>query len=185
MPNDIPTEKKLDELYKLIDHQDIAMFTTRRRDGSLVSRPMATQERVDGTDLWFVTDISNAVVQEIRNDPFINLAYYNSKTREYVSVSGTASVSQDRAKIKQLYKPDWKVWFPKGDGDEDGGPNDPRFALLLVNAHLVEYLVSDKPRAVVLFEVVKALVTGSTPEMGDTRSLNDRELHSPAAKKAP
>src|SRR5437870_811737 len=54
------TTKKLDELYALIDGIEIAMFTTRRPDGQLVSRPMATQERVTGTDLWFVTDISSS-----------------------------------------------------------------------------------------------------------------------------
>jgi len=37
------TTKKLDELYALIDGIEIAMFTTRRPDGQLVSRPMATQ----------------------------------------------------------------------------------------------------------------------------------------------
>ena len=38
--NAVPLEKKLDDLYKLIDGIDIAMLTTRRADGHLVSRPM-------------------------------------------------------------------------------------------------------------------------------------------------
>ena len=41
--DDAPLEKKLTELYELIEGIEIAMFTTRRPDGHLVSRPMATQ----------------------------------------------------------------------------------------------------------------------------------------------
>ena len=43
--DEAPIEKKLDDLYALLDGMEIAMMTTRRRDGHLVSRAMATQER--------------------------------------------------------------------------------------------------------------------------------------------
>ena len=33
LKNDIPLEKKLDELYGLIEGIEVAMFTTRRRSG--------------------------------------------------------------------------------------------------------------------------------------------------------
>ena len=41
--DDAPLAKKLEDLYELIEGIEIAMFTTRRPDGRLVSRPMATQ----------------------------------------------------------------------------------------------------------------------------------------------
>ena len=182
--NAAPTEKKIDDLYKLIDGNDIAMFTTRRPDGYLVSRPMATQERVSGTDLWFVTDVSSNKLDELQSDPHVNLAYYNLKSREWVSVSGTAVITQDRNMIRELYKPDWKAWFGDNGGAEDGGPNDPRLALVLVEAHSVEYLVSTDPRPVVLFKVAKAILTGNPPQIGEQRSLNERELHSEVAREA-
>lgn len=178
------TGKKLDELYSLIDGIEIAMFTTRRSDGHLVSRPMATQERVSGMDLWFVTDVSSHKLDELEADSHVNLAYYNLKSREWVSVSGTAQITQDRNLIKELYKADWKIWFGDEGGERDGGPGDPRLALVLVEAHSVEYLVTTKPRPVVLFEVAKAFVTGSTPKVGEQRTLTERELHTPAAKEA-
>jgi Uncharacterized stress protein (general stress protein 26) len=182
--NKASTGKKLDELYNLISDIEIAMFTTRRADGLLVSRPMATQERVSGTDLWFVTDVSSNKLDELESDPHVNLAYYNMKSREYVSVAGTATITQDRNLIHELYKPDWKAWFGDEGGDRDGGPDDPRLALVLVEAKSVEYLVTTKSRPVVLFEVAKAMVTGSTPKVGEQRTLNDRELHTPAAREA-
>ena len=175
------TTKKLDELYHLIEGIEIAMFTTRRPDGHLVSRPMATQERVSGTDLWFVTDISSNKLEELEFDPHVNLAYYNMKSREWVSVAGIATVTQDRNLIKELYKPDWKAWFGDEGGERNGGPGDPRLALILVEAQSVEYLVVNKPRPIVLFEVAKGIVTGSTPDVGEQRSLTERELRTQAA----
>ena len=178
------TTKKLDELYKLIDGQDIAMFTTRRPDGKLVSRPMATQERVTGTDLWFVTDVSSNKLDELQADPNVNLAYYNSKTREWVSVAGTAIVTQDREMIRELYKPDWRAWFGDEGGKRDGGPDDPRLALVLVEAQSVEYLVVSTPKPVVLFELVKGIITGTRPDLGEERTLTERELRTDAAREA-
>jgi general stress protein 26 len=176
------TTKKLDELYALIDGIEIAMFTTRRADGQLVSRPMATQERVTGTDLWFVTDVLSSKLDDLAFDQHVNLAYYNNKSREWVSVAGTAHVTQDRNLIKELYRPDWKAWFGDEGGTRDGGPGDPRLALILVEAQAVEYLVVDKPRPIVLFEIAKGIVTGSTPDVGEQRGLNERELQTRTAR---
>lgn len=179
-----PTTKKLDDLYTLIDGIEIAMFTTRRSDGHLVSRPMATQERVTGSDLWFVTDVSSNKLDELASDSHVNLSYYNVKSREWVSVAGTAQVTQDRALIRELYKPDWRAWFGDEGGEKDGGPDDPRLALVLVEAHSVEYMVTTKPRPVVLFEVARAMVTGNPPNVGEQRHLNERELRTEAAREA-
>ena len=105
--------KRVEELYDLIEGIEIAMFTTRRTDGRLVSRPMATQERQPGADLWFVTDIETHKVDELEQDPNVNVSYYRDRTKEWVSVSGTARISQDRTQIHELYRPDWRAWFGK------------------------------------------------------------------------
>lgn len=169
--------KKIKELYELIEGIEIAMMTTRRADGRLVSRPMATQARADGADLWFVTDIETNKLDELETDPNVNISYLNHKSMEWVSVSGTARISQDRAKIHELWRPDWKAWFKKVDGDETSGtPDDPSIALIEIDAESVIYMKNDKPRPVVLFEVVKALLTGNAPDVGEMRMVNKREM---------
>jgi general stress protein 26 len=179
--DDVPLAKKIDELYELIEGIEIAMLTTRRRDGRLVSRPMATQKREPGVDVWFVTDIESAKIDELVADPNVALAYYNVKSWEWVSVSGTATITTDREMIRQLYEPDWKAWFGDEGGSRDGGPNDPRFALILVDATSVVYGKRNKPKPLALFEVVKGLVTGSEPDVADVRRISGRELEGPRA----
>jgi general stress protein 26 len=169
--------KKIDELYELIEGIEIAMMTTRRADGHLVSRPMATQARAEGADLWFVTDIETHKLDELETDNHVNISYLNHKSMEWVSVSGTARISQDRAKIKELWRPDWKAWFSKDDADPmRGSPEDPRIALILIDAESVIYMKNNKPRPVILFEVAKALLTNSTPDVGEMREVSKREL---------
>jgi general stress protein 26 len=174
--DDSPLGKKLSQFYELIDGIEVAMFTTRRPDGQLVSRPMATQTQAEGSDLWFVTDVDSNKLDELTFDPHVNLAYYNNRSREWVSVSGTATISQDRQAIRKLYRPDWKAWFGDEGGERNGGPDDPRLALVLVDIESVVYLKVDKPKPVVLFEVARAMVTGSPANLGTERKLTGEEV---------
>lgn len=174
--NAVSTEKKLDDLHALLEGIDVAMMTTRRPDGFLVSRPMQTQGRESVADLWFVTSNDTHKLDELEFDPHVNLAFYKDRTREWVSVSGTARLSRDRDTIHRLYKPDWRAWFGDEGGARDGGPDDPRLTLVLVEAHSVTYLKSDRPTPLILFEVARAMVTGNPPKTGNLREMGPGEV---------
>jgi general stress protein 26 len=174
--HELSTDEKLGQLYELIDDIEIALMTTRRADGSLVSRPMATQARAEGTDLWFVTNAETAKIDELETDPHVNLAYYKNGTYEFVSVSGIARLSRDPARIRELYAPDWRAWFGDEGGARNGGPEDPRLMLVLVEAHSATYLKAKHGKAVTLFNVVKGAVTGQRPDVGTQGALNRAEL---------
>lgn len=158
---------ELDQLFERIDDVEIAMMTTRRRDGHLESRAMATQKRAPGADLWFVTAEGTAKLRDLEHDPHVNLSYYKDRTREWVSVSGIASITRDRGIIRQLYAEDWKVWFPDEGDPRHGTPDDPRLVLIGVDVHAAVYLEVNKPRPVVLYEVVKGWLTGEMPDVGE------------------
>jgi general stress protein 26 len=170
------TEKKLDELYELIDQMEVALMTTRRADGMLVTRPMATQDRGPFGDLWFVTNIETHKVDEVSWDPHVSIGYYNIRTMEWVSVSGIATLSFDRARIRHLYRPDWKAWFSDEGGDLNGGPDDPRLALILVEAHSVIYTKAKYSRPRTLFEIARGIVTGTEPDIAREVRITQDEL---------
>jgi general stress protein 26 len=158
---------ELEKLHSQIDDIEIAMMTTRRSDGHLQSRAMATQKRIAGADLWFVAREGTAKLRDIQADPHINLSYYKDRTREWVSVSGIAHLTRDRDKIHQLYAPDWKVWFPDEGDARHGTKDDPRLVLIGVDVHAAVFFEVDKPQPVVLYEVMKGWLTGSDPEIGE------------------
>ena len=162
----------LDKFYELIDEIQIAMMTTRRPDGHLESRAMANQKRADGADLWFVTSEDASKLRDIEFDPHVNLAYYKADSYEWVSASGVAKVSRDRARIRELYEPDWKAWFG-GEGDpRHGTPDDPRIVLIGIDVHAAVFLEVNKPKPVVLFELAKGWLTGARVEPGETHELS-------------
>lgn len=176
MNESISNGKKLEELDELIDDMKVALLTTRREDGLMVTRPMATQKRHAVADLWFVTNIETHKVDEIRIHPAINLGYFNPKTYEWVSVSGSAKLSQDRQKIRELYQPDWKAWFADEGAPRDGGPDDPRLALILVEAQAVTYMKAKHSRPRTLFEIARGIITGTQPDIGREEHLSRSEL---------
>lgn len=167
---------RIEELYDLIDDIEIAMLTTRRPDGNLVSRPMATQDRAPGADLWFVTARGAPKLEEIAHDPHVNLAYTRKGGREWVSISGTARISEDRARIRQLYRDDWKIWFADEGGSRDGGPEDPRFVLIGVHIDSAQYLTLDKPAPLAAFEFLRARASGDEPDLGEVERVDAEEL---------
>ncbi len=53
--------------------------------------------------------------EEIARNPGINLSFANASDQKYVSVTGTAVVSNDRAKIKELFSTPAKAWWSSAD----------------------------------------------------------------------
>jgi general stress protein 26 len=172
-------KSELEKFYDLIEDIEIAMMTTRRPDGHLCSRAMANQKRADGADFWFVTSDASAKLSHLAQDPHLNLSYYRESSKEWISVSGTATISRDRQKIRELYAQDWKAWFPDEGDSRHGTPEDLRMVLIGVQVHAAEFLEVNKPKPVVLYEIVKGWLTGSAPDVGEMH-----ELHEPRRPKA-
>ena len=96
---------ELKQLYEMVEEIEVAMMTTRRPDGHLESRPMATQKRASGADLWFVAAEGSGKTRDIAADPHVNLAYYKDRTREWVSVSGTTAAARSLPPISSTRAP--------------------------------------------------------------------------------
>ena len=167
-------DNKLDRLRDLVENIEVAMLTTQRADGLLVSRPMATQAFAEGADLWFVTAKGSPKLEEIEHNPQVNLAYYKDRTREWISVAGKAHLVTDRAKIRELYRPDWRAWFEDKGGAENGGPDDPRLVLIAIDVVFAQFMEVNRPQAVVLFELVKGMITGKQPDLPEVQTVGKR-----------
>jgi general stress protein 26 len=152
----------------------IAMLTTIDQDGSLRSRPMATQSAEFDGELWFFTGAGSPKVAEVQEDQRVNVSYANPGDNLYVSVSGMAKLVQDRAKAEELWNPALKAWFPDG-------LDDPNLALLKVKVEKAEYWDGPSSKMVQLAGFVKAIVTGKPYDPGENEKL---ELATPASAPA-
>jgi general stress protein 26 len=173
-------EDRVAKLRELVKDVEVAMFTTRRADGHLVSRPMAVQAEAPGADFWFVAERGSGKLHELEHDPHVNLAFYKDGSREWVSVCGIATPSEDRETIRRLYRPDWRIWFGDEGGPHDGSADDPRMVLIGVHAEEAVFMELGKPRPLVLFELAKGALTGAPAELGRTEHVTGDELRAGA-----
>ena len=121
------SEKHFHDILNDFDH---AMLVTRAPDRSLRARPMAIADVESDGDIWFVTSSASGKVDEILGDPTVAVTLQSGS--RFLSLSGTASLSNDREKIAELWKEPWKVWFPQGR-------QSPELVLLKVSASEGEY----------------------------------------------
>ncbi len=158
--HDNPTEK----LGELIKDIKFAMLTTVDDDGSLRSRPMATQNKTFDGELWFFTHASSPKVHEIEHEHHVNISYAHPSDQTYVSVSGKARLVRDAKKNEELWTAPMKAWFPKG-------PEDPETALLSVTVDKAEYWDSASSAVVHMIGFVKAVVTGKPYHAGENKKI--------------
>ncbi len=167
------TTQSREQLWDLIKDIRFAMFTTRHpSNGHLHSRPMTTQNKsVDEDDkLWFFMSRKGDSVEDLASEPTVNVSYADPGKDSYVSVAGTALVSQDKAKARELWNKMTEAWFP-------GGVDDPDVALVEVTITHAHYWDVKENKLLQLFKMAKAAVTGKPPtgmgESGEVRMHAD------------
>ena len=158
-------EDNLEKLRELVKDIDFCMLTTVDENGDLHSRPMSANGEIEPNgDIWFFTSASSHKVSEISKLPKVNISFADPENQHYVSISGTAQLVQDRNKIDELWKPEFKMWFPEGK-------DDPDVALLRISLEKAEYWDSPSSTIGYALNFVSSLVTGKEADEGENRKI--------------
>ena len=154
------------KLNELLNDFAVAMLVTRTPEGSLRGRPMALADvESDGT-LWFASDRHSGKIDELESDGHVAVTMQSSS--KFVSLTGTATTVDDRAKVASLWKTAWSVWFP-------GGKDDPNLVLLKVDGDAGEYWDNSGTSGVkYLIQAGKALITGNRPDVDDDPKIHGK-----------
>lgn len=150
----------MQKLADLINDVGIGMLTTAEPDGTLRSRPLATLEMDSQGKLWFFTALSSGKVGEIDQHRKVSLSYTDVSKQLYVSVSGHARLFREPQKMRELWTPWIKPWFP-------AGLEDPDLGLLEVTVDDAEYWDAPDSKMQRLFGLARALSTGKTDRLGE------------------
>jgi len=150
-----------DRVWELAEKINICMFVTwdgkRQR-----SRPLASNVERDNHAIFFLTDVNGLKDDQIEQFPVVTLAYADTSGYKLVSITGQAIVTNDRAKIKDLWTPDNKAFWDS--------ENDPNIRLITVTPADAE--VWDSPgRIVSAVKMLAAAVTGAKVELGNNRKV--------------
>ena len=151
----------IDRAWDLMETVRFCMLATWN-GRELRSRPMGAFVRRDEGAIWFFTDQRAHKDEEIRQYPQVNVGFADPGGQKYVAVSGTAEVSDDRAKIRELWSMPTKFWWDS--------PDDPNIRLIKVTPQAAEFwdspgnLVSD-------LKVTFGLLTGTHPSAGERKKV--------------
>ena len=111
-------------------------------------------------EIWFFAGQGGTLVGDLQKEAAVLLTFQND-TSAYLSLRGQARIDHDRARVKELWKEPYKVWFP-------GGPEDPEIALVAVHLLDAEYWDNrGMNKLEYLFEAAKAYVKGDKPALTD------------------
>jgi general stress protein 26 len=153
------------KLKELIEEIKFGMLTTEDSDGTLRSRPLQTRAVEEDGSIWFFTSRTSPKVTEASADGWrVNVSYSHPGKMDYVSISGRATLVDDREKMKALWTKWVEVFFPRG-------LNDPDLALLRVDIEKAEYWDSPGTAAGRAYAVGKAFATGDASAIGENVKL--------------
>lgn len=109
----VSTEKQSapQHFFTLLKKFDVAMLLSNSgRD--LRARPMAiVQIDAQGT-IWFFSSLDAERTRALEEGAEVGLICQSE--RVYLSLAGESRIVRDRAKIDELWKETYKVWFPEG-----------------------------------------------------------------------
>jgi len=103
-----------DRLWEMIKDTRFGMLTHRHPEGGLHAHPLTTQNKGlgDKATLYFFVSKATELGQRLRTDGNVNVSYADPNKDTWVSITGHATVSEDRDAIERLFNPMAKAWFP-------------------------------------------------------------------------
>ena len=154
-------DEHVERIWELAKRIGIAMFVTW--DGKEQrARPLAATVEKDEGAIYFLTDVNGEKDQQIAEFPHVSVSFADHKHAKFVALSGKATVSNDRPKIRELWNPFAKAWWDS--------PEDPAIRVIKVVPQDAE--LWDSPgRIVTTISMLAAAVTGRTPKIGENAKV--------------
>jgi general stress protein 26 len=120
----LASEKAIEKIKELADGKMCLLCTVA--NGTIVSRPMSTAQVDENGDIWFFSPKDSDKNQQIKEGSMVYLMYMETGKQHYLTLTCTAEVVFDDAKVDELWNPFLKAWFTEGK-------DDPNISLLKVS----------------------------------------------------
>lgn len=115
---DLSADEAVEKIRALVDTAQTCFFCTAVSTGrSGAARPMSVRKVDENGNLWFLSASDSHKNQELTEDPYVKMYFQGSKHSDFLQLNGTATITTDKAKIKELWEPIIKTWFTEGVDD--------------------------------------------------------------------
>jgi general stress protein 26 len=153
---DLTGHKAVERIKATVKKAETCFFCT---GGSVVGadgiRPMNVRKVDDQGVLWFLSSDDSHKNLELQHTPSVVLLFQGTPHSDFLQLSGTATVSRDRQKIKELWEPILKTWFTEGI-------DDPRITVISVKPETGYYWDNKHGNLVAGIKMMFGAMTGKT-----------------------
>jgi general stress protein 26 len=123
---DLAGSQAVEQIRAIVKKAQSCFFCTAvATPGSSGARPMSVQQVDDAGNLWFLSADDSHKNAELERDPTVTLYFQGSPHSDFLVLHGRATVSRDKAKIRELWEFVVKTWFTEG-------VDDPRITVIKV-----------------------------------------------------
>jgi len=153
--------QNIEKFIEMVKDVRVCMLITNEKNAeNLSGRPMSISKIDDDGKMWFFTKASSYKVDEIEESKKVSIAITDESGNNYLMIHGSAILVNDKAKMTALWSSILKAWFPLG-------LEDPDMILIKVTPNEVNYWDGSSSKMVVLFNMLKAIVTGKDYAEGE------------------
>lgn len=152
---DLGGPEAIRKIQELADQAQSCFFCTNLTSAAFATRPMAVYQPDERGHFWFLSASDSHKNAEIQQNPAVHLLLQGSAHSDFLSLVGTATISTDKAKIKELWNPLLKTWFTEGE-------DDPRLTAIEVTPQHGYYWDNKHGNAVAAVKIAIGAVIGQT-----------------------
>ena len=144
------------KIKELAGKNNSCFFCTSITTGKPVAvRPMSVQKMDEEGNFWFLSANDSHKNAEIALDNRVQLLFQGNAHSDFLNIYGVASISTDKALIKELWEPIIKTWFT-------GGVDDPRITAIKVETEQGYYWDNKHGNTIAFIKMLAGAATGKT-----------------------
>lgn len=117
--NTLTTDQLLAAVRELIKATEYCFFITESTDGHPHARLMQPYDPDNDLTMYFGASPRSRKVRELHRQKKVSLAFYNQQETAYVTLLGTATMTDDPTLCQRYWRANWNDLFPGGPEGSD------------------------------------------------------------------
>lgn len=115
---DLAGPRAVERIREMVKKAPTCFFCTAvSASGSGATRPMSVQHVDEDGTLWFLSARDSHKNLELERESAVRLFFQGGEHSAFMTLTGTARITTDKARIHELWEPVLKTWFTEGEDD--------------------------------------------------------------------
>jgi len=159
-------QKAIAKLKEMVDKIDVGMLCTYIKGIDYAhSVPMSRQEVDEEGNIWFLFSAESETYQNLQQNKKVSLLYADVSNYNFMSINGSAEISENKDRIEKYWNKFVEAWFEKGK-------EDPSIRILKVIPSEAHYWDNKSNKLVTFLKVTASAVSGQKMDIGREGELN-------------